>query len=106
MASRQASPNTRPMWAGDFEPPGEWADRALCGSSGWPDAWFPEKARPGDIVPTAYATNICRRCPVRNECLEYALRHESGAYRWGIYGGLSPEQRRRLANGRKLRVVS
>lgn len=97
MASRLASPNARPIWAGNFEIPGEWADRALCKDSGHPDAWFPEKAGPGDIVSTTFAKAICRRCPVRNPCLQYALRHESGVYRWGVYGGLSPEERRKLA---------
>ena len=40
---------------------------------------------------------IClNRCPVRELCLDYAMRREQGkstSYRWGIFGGLSPAKR-------------
>lgn len=93
------------MWAGGFEPPGDWADQASCRDSGWPDAWFPEKTGTVSAASSSYAKSVCSGCPVRADCLEYALRHESGVYRWGIYGGLSPRQRHRLAGGRQLRAV-
>jgi len=38
----------------------------------------------------------CGRCPVTQECLDFAL---SVNEKWGIWGGLSPEQRRVLVNG-------
>lgn len=40
----------------------------------------------------------CRGCPVRAECLEYAMTLESGRTesRHGIWGGLTPQQRRQL----------
>ncbi len=41
------------------------------------------------------AIDICRKCPVLTQCLEYALRHpESAAY--GIWGGTTDAQRRRI----------
>jgi WhiB family redox-sensing transcriptional regulator len=53
------------------------------------------------------AKAVCARCPLRAECLEYALRHPA---RYGIWGGLSPEElaaeRRRLLRRGALRVGS
>ena len=41
------------------------------------------------------AKSICARCPVRTECLEYALRvHEP----IGIWGGLNEAERRQLTS--------
>jgi len=39
---------------------------------------------------------VCRSCEVRTECLEYALEHDE---RFGIWGGLSERERRRLKRG-------
>jgi WhiB family redox-sensing transcriptional regulator len=36
---------------------------------------------------------VCRSCDVRAECLEYALEHDE---RFGIWGGMSERERRRL----------
>ncbi len=68
----------------------EWQDRALCAQTD-PEAFFPEKGGS-----TREAKKICQRCPVRNECLEYALAHDE---RFGIWGGLSERERRRLKRG-------
>jgi WhiB family transcriptional regulator, redox-sensing transcriptional regulator len=70
--------------------PGEdlsWQDLALCAETD-PEAFFPEKG--GSV---REAKRVCRSCEVRAECLEYALRHD---IRFGIYGGMSPQERRRL----------
>ena len=51
---------------------------------------------------------VCGRCPVRNQCLEFALASEIGEpndHRWGIYGGLTPKQRADLAKRRRGRVI-
>jgi len=42
---------------------------------------------------TAEAKSVCAGCPVRNECLLYALDNEE---RYGVYGGLSERERHRL----------
>lgn len=68
-----------------------WQDASLCGQVGG-DIWFPEKG--GSV---AQAKAICRGCPVRVPCLEYAL--ENGE-RHGIWGGKSERERRKLARGR------
>lgn len=64
-----------------------WQDLALCAEVG-DDFWFPEKG--GSTLP---AKQVCRSCEVRAECLEYALTHEE---QFGVYGGLSERERRRL----------
>ncbi len=45
--------------------------------------------------PTA-ARKICAVCKVRIQCLEYALKHGEP---YGIWGGLSERERRRLKHG-------
>jgi WhiB family transcriptional regulator, redox-sensing transcriptional regulator len=70
----------------------EWQERALCAQTD-PEAFFPEKGGS-----TREAKQICNSCEVRSECLEYALGHDE---RFGIWGGLSERERRRL----KRRVV-
>jgi WhiB family redox-sensing transcriptional regulator len=64
-----------------------WQDRALCAQTD-PEAFFPEKGGS-----TREAKRVCRSCDVRAECLEYALGHDE---RFGIWGGLSERERRRL----------
>src|SRR5215469_3704383 len=64
-----------------------WQDRALCAQTD-PEAFFPEKGGS-----TREAKRVCRSCEVRAECLEYALGNDE---RFGIWGGLSERERRRL----------
>lgn len=68
------------------EPP-EWQERALCAQTD-PEAFFPEKGGS-----TREAKRICQGCEVKAECLEYALAHDE---RFGIWGGLSERERRKL----------
>ncbi|MGH3934606.1 MAG: WhiB family transcriptional regulator [Pseudonocardiaceae bacterium] len=83
-----------PLLAGVFDEPHqqEWQERALCAQTD-PEAFFPEKGGS-----TREAKRICAGCEVRAECLEYALAFDE---RFGIWGGLSERERRRL----KHRVV-
>jgi WhiB family redox-sensing transcriptional regulator len=69
-----------------------WQIQALCSQTD-PEAFFPEKGGS-----TREAKRVCGRCDVRGECLTYALAHDE---RFGIWGGLSERERRRL----KRRVV-
>ena len=71
---------------GPVEEP-EWQERALCAQTD-PEAFFPEKGGS-----TREAKRICSGCEVRAECLDYALAHDE---RFGIWGGLSERERRRL----------
>lgn len=64
-----------------------WQAEALCAQTD-PEAFFPEKGGS-----TRDAKRICASCQVRSECLEYALEHDE---RFGIWGGLSERERRKL----------
>ncbi|MBB3115660.1 WhiB family transcriptional regulator [Corynebacterium bovis] len=65
----------------------DWQEQALCAQTD-PEAFFPEKGGS-----TREAKRICQACGVRDECLEYALANDE---RFGIWGGLSERERRRL----------
>jgi WhiB family transcriptional regulator, redox-sensing transcriptional regulator len=71
----------------DVEDELRWQERALCAQTD-PEAFFPEKGGS-----TREAKRICTTCAVRSECLEYALGNDE---RFGIWGGLSERERRRL----------
>jgi len=74
----------------DLEPVEElpnWQERGLCAQTD-PEAFFPEKGgSPKD------AKKVCLGCDVRGECLQYALANDE---RFGIWGGLSERERRKL----------
>lgn len=78
--------------AADEETALGWQERALCAQTD-PEAFFPEKGGS-----TREAKKVCLGCDVRSECLEYALANDE---RFGIWGGLSERERRKL----KKRVV-
>lgn len=64
-----------------------WQEESLCAQTD-PEAFFPEKGGS-----TREAKRICVGCTVKAECLEYALAKDE---RFGIWGGLSERERRRL----------
>lgn len=64
-----------------------WQTDALCAQTD-PEAFFPEKGGS-----TRDAKRVCSECPVSRACLEYALAKDE---RFGIWGGLSERERRRL----------
>ncbi len=68
-----------------------WQSDALCAQTD-PEAFFPEKGGS-----TRDAKKICTTCEVKGQCLEYALQNDE---RFGIWGGLSERERRRLRRSR------
>lgn len=68
----------------------DWAEKARCPETD-PEAFFPEKGGS-----TKEAKKVCQRCPVTKECLQYALDNDE---RFGVWGGLSERERRRLQQG-------
>jgi WhiB family redox-sensing transcriptional regulator len=64
-----------------------WQERARCREYD-PEVFFPEKGGS-----SREAKRICAECPVRIECLNYALRRDE---RYGVWGGMSERERRRL----------
>ena len=69
------------------EGPLSWQRDALCAQTD-PEAFFPEKGGS-----TRDAKRICAGCDVRAQCLEFALANDQ---RFGIWGGLSERERRKL----------
>lgn len=89
VASEPALPNGLGVGRGSaaYPPELEWQERALCAQTD-PEAFFPEKGGS-----TREAKRVCLSCEVRVECLEYALHNDE---RFGIWGGLSERERRRV----------
>ena len=90
----QASPalqqRARPEEAPDER---SWHDQANCLGVD-PDLFFPERG-----ASTREAKEVCRGCVVREDCLEYAL---TNGEKFGIWGGMSERERRRLRRARAL----
>jgi WhiB family redox-sensing transcriptional regulator len=73
--------------ASEDDNPLAWQTDSLCAQTD-PEAFFPEKGGS-----TRDAKKICTSCEVRAQCLEYALQNDE---RFGIWGGLSERERRKL----------
>lgn len=69
-----------------------WVRQAACRSCSTPKAdWYAEPGTPEQRC----AINICFGvCPVRSQCLDYAIATEE---RHGVWGGLTAKQRQVLA---------
>ena len=87
---------TSPSWPA---PVGDesWRLDALCAETD-PEAFFPEKGGS-----TREAKRVCTGCDVRAECLEYALANDE---RFGIWGGLSERERRRVRLSRRMPLTA
>lgn len=68
-----------------------WMDHADCAKVGAPDLWFPHPGAPGQE--TRAVVEVCNGCPVRMDCLQFAL---DNGEKWGIYGGLTASERDEL----------
>lgn len=81
--------------------PPAWMREALCAEVGG-DLWFPGLAEPHVVSAAKRVCNgrpgVSDPCPVRTECLEYALDNYE---RDGIFGGMTPRERRRQARLRR-----
>ena len=69
-------------------------DRGACLGAD-PELFFPEVGES-----TQEAKAICATCPVTDPCREHGLKHE----RFGIWGGMSERERRRLRRERGIRL--
>ena len=70
-----------------------WQERANCLGVD-PNLFFPERG-----ASTREAKAVCKGCEVRDDCLEYAL---ANGEKFGIWGGLSERERRRVRRQRAL----
>ena len=76
-----------------FSPRPDWFLRAACRGAD-PDLFFTERGEP-----TGGAKATCDLCPVRSECLEHALLTRE---KFGIWGGKSERERRKIRQARGL----
>jgi WhiB family transcriptional regulator, redox-sensing transcriptional regulator len=86
-SSAAYEPKPFPSWTAGPGAEETWRLNALCAQTD-PEAFFPEKGGS-----TREAKRVCTGCDVRAECLEFALTSDE---RFGIWGGLSERERRRL----------
>ncbi|AYL40084.1 MULTISPECIES: WhiB family transcriptional regulator [Streptomyces] len=69
-----------------------WRGRAACRTED-PDLFFPIGTSGPALMQTEQAKAVCRRCPVREQCLEWALDTGQSV---GVWGGTSETERRAL----------
>ena len=74
---------------GSIDITGNWEDRALCRTVD-AEIFF----APGSTQEHR-AKVVCKTCPVRWECLAYALRNR---VEHGVWGGMTDRERRRVLN--------
>lgn len=70
-----------------------WQEYANCLGVD-PDLFFPERG-----ASTREAKEVCRGCVVKDDCLEFAL---NNGEKFGIWGGMSERERRRIRRKRAL----
>ena len=73
-----------------------WQEHARCRDED-PEIFFPGKGK-GLGADARKAKNTCKKCEVREQCLEYALKHRE---RDGIWGGKSENERRDIERQRR-----
>ena len=71
----------------------DWRHSALCAQDD-PELFFPEKGKRSRA-----ARAVCADCPVRKECLSDALTHDRV---YGVWGGTTEQERRKLTTTRRV----
>ncbi|WP_019819119.1 WhiB family transcriptional regulator [Saccharomonospora saliphila] len=78
----------------------DWRLDAACRDED-PELFFPVSDMGPGAQQTARAKAVCARCPVANQCLEYAI--ENGLDH-GVFGGTTERERRALIRTRRARA--
>lgn len=79
----------------------EWKQHGSCRELD-PELWYPERAD-GTRGDTRAAKQTCGWCPVRLECLVYALERREP---YGIWGGMTAPERRKILARKNAEVVA
>lgn len=79
-----------------------WKLDGLCTQVGNPDDWFPQEGRGKGAGAAARerdraTATVCTGCPVVEKCLATALENRE---QYGIWGGLTTDERNRIIAGR------
>jgi WhiB family transcriptional regulator, redox-sensing transcriptional regulator len=80
----------------------DWRHRAACRDED-PELFFPVSEIGLGARDVDRAKAICARCPVRAQCLEYAL---DNALDYGVFGGTTETERRELRRARTARPAA
>jgi WhiB family redox-sensing transcriptional regulator len=80
----------------------DWVHRARCKDED-PELFFPVGTTGPAAAQIEAAKAICMECPVRVECLEWALATGQDA---GVWGGMSEEERRALRRARRRQAAA
>jgi WhiB family redox-sensing transcriptional regulator len=72
---------------------GNWRNAAACLIND-PELFFPLDNSGPARLQAEQAKAVCRRCPVTDKCLEWALESKEG---FGVWGGLTADERRALS---------
>lgn len=75
----------------------QWRDQAACRRCD-PDLFFPIGETGSACLQIEAAKSVCRTCPVRRACLEYALETNQDA---GVWGAADEGERRRMRAARR-----
>lgn len=70
----------------------DWRHRAACRNED-PERFFPVGNTGPALLQIEEAKAVCRRCPVQEQCLQWALETRQDA---GVWGGLSEDERRAM----------
>src|SRR5579871_927708 len=80
----------------------DWREAGACLNAD-PDLFFPVAVGDAAGQQVSRALRICADCPVKQQCLEFAMRTREPA---GIWGGTTPEERVRVLRSRTRRSRS
>lgn len=92
------------LWKGKSDPPTPvlpvrlpvWTENGNCSSPGVdPEIFF-------EGIPYLKARKVCSSCPIKKECLEYALKAEAAeGFFYGFWGGHDPQEREAILRGER-----
>jgi WhiB family transcriptional regulator, redox-sensing transcriptional regulator len=82
------------------EPRADWRDHAACRFAD-PELFFPISPSGPSLDQTEQARAICGTCPVRRECLQFALATRQA---YGFWGGMSEQDRGAMHQRTELRA--
>lgn len=85
-----------PRWAST-----DWRESAACRSAE-PELFFPVSSQGQSATETEHAKAVCAGCPVRRECLQFALATRQA---YGVWGGMSESERRTHLRTASLRTT-
>jgi WhiB family transcriptional regulator, redox-sensing transcriptional regulator len=77
----------------------DWRGSAACTDED-PELFFPIGTTGPAVDQADAAKQVCARCDVREQCLEFALSTNQDA---GVWGGLTEDERRTLKRARQRR---